>query len=154
MRILPITILLFAMSQGCMPESENKTEEVEQSSYKAETQLTYKNPALMGGSDFLNLFKRLQINQQYRTMMIFTSNATKKKFGENNILEFYEKNLQLGFDVKLKSVRYNPDSTTCRLNYQATIYATKETRTIECVIENDSAKISLKNLKTIFFNMK
>lgn len=143
------------MLASCQQKTETKSDKKEEIIYGALTnQLTYKNPALMCGSDFLNLFKRLQLNQQYQTMMFFTSRITKEKFGEKSILEFYEKSLQLGFDVKIKSVRYNQDSTMCRLNYQATLFATKEIRTIMCVIENDTVKISLDNLQSIFTNVK
>jgi hypothetical protein len=154
MRIIPITILLFVMLPSCKSGVDNKTTTNEEFVYKVETELNYKNPAVMAGSDFLNIFKRLLVNQDYHSMLLFTSNETKEKFGEKTILEFYERRPQLGFEIKLKSVKYNQDSTTCTLNYQASIFSTTQIKTIKCVVENDTAKISLENVQTIFVNVK
>jgi hypothetical protein len=151
MKKLLIGSSLLMMFDCCHHEMKIKSDEKEQiNSIEISSQLNFKNPAYMAGSDFLNLFKRFLINQDYKDMLLFTANETKRKFGEKSILEFYENNLRLGFDVKLKSVRFNKDSTMCQLNYEANIYATKEIKTIECLIESDSVKISLKNLQTIF----
>ena len=148
--LILISILLL---QGCGPIGKNKTEEVMQiiTDTSQETlPVSLKNPALMNGSDFLNIFKRFYVNQNYNSMYLFTSDESKIKFGEKNILKFYKQELNLGFTVKLKSLQYKQDSTICMLSYEADIYATKQIKIITCRIENDSAKILLTNLQSIF----
>ena len=138
---------------GCGHETENKIEKEEHVTIDLlprQPTESLSNPAFMKGSDFLNVFKRFYINQDFSSMLIFTSEKSKKRFGEKYILEFYKQKLELGFDVKLKSIKFNPGDSTCILNYQANIFATKQTKAIECIIENDTVKIYLDNLRTIF----
>ena len=133
-------------------EENNPTETINAS---AEQKLSFRNPTMMGGSsssNLLSLFRRFYINQDIQSMLSFTSNESKSRFGERRILEFYKSTNLLGPDIKLKSIKYSVDSMHCTLNYEVIMFATKNIRTINCSIENDTAKISLCNLKSIFCN--
>lgn len=150
--LIVISILL---QQACTCNTENKPKQMEQvisdSSQKSLSR-EWMNPALIYGSDFLNVFKRYYINQDYKSMMCLTSKETIRKFGAKNILEFYQKGVKLGYSVKLKSLNYNSDSTSCVLNYESDIFASKQIKSIHCMVENDSVKISVENLQSIFVN--
>ena len=156
-KILLIAILCSALlvNKCSQPQIENQNKEKKLDATtisSGEQTLSYRNPALMAGTDLLTLFRRLYINQNYASMLKFTSHRSILQFGESSIMEFYKSPNLLGADVKLKSIKYESDSLKCSMNYEVIFFATKNIRMIKCLIENDTAKFSLCDLKTVFCN--
>lgn len=106
-------------------------------------QKPYSNPILIYGSSFGNFFKALYRTGDFNTMMKFTSSQSIKKFGYDNILEYY-KDVDFGYDMTLTSRTYQKGVYT--LNYNASILGTKKVVRLNVVIENDSAKLVLDNI--------
>lgn len=79
-----------------------------------------KNPALISGSTFGNIFQQYYKLGDYNSLLKLTSDSSIKKFGKANILEFY-KRMQFGYSLKLKS--WNRFGNIYQLNYQAKITA-------------------------------
>lgn len=111
----------------------------------AEDNKPYHNPALIYGSSFGNMFQAFYKLGAFGNMLKFTSAGTIKKFGQDKILKFYSE-MDFGYKMQLKSMSGGL-ADTMNLNYEANINATKKILRMRIVIENDSAKIVLKNLK-------
>jgi hypothetical protein len=109
----------------------------------------YINPVLIYGSSFGNYFQALYKVGKFEDMIAFTSSRSIEKFGRDKVLSFY-KSMDFAYKIKLKSmnVAETPVDATV-LNYEAGIMATKNMLRMEVVIENDSCKILLKNLKSL-----
>lgn len=123
--VLTIFILLFVPSLG------------------QTVQKPYSNPILIYGSSFGNFFKALYRKGDFNTMMKFTSSQSIKKFGYQNILEYYQ-GVDFGYDMKLCSRTYQNGVYT--LNYNATILGTQKIVRLNVVVENDSCKLVLNNI--------
>jgi hypothetical protein len=109
----------------------------------------FSNPVLIYGSDFGNYFQSMFERGKYDEMLAFTSSESIELYGEDAILDYYENEMQFGYELgKVKSKNVEGGVTT--LNYKANIDATKVVIKIDVVIENDSCKIVLpKDLKII-----
>jgi len=97
---------------------------------------------------FGNYFQILWKTGKFDDMLKITSSQSIKKFGKEKILEFY-KNMYFGYFIKLKSTNNNADNKMTTLNYETKIYATGDMVRINVIVENDTAKIILKDLKSI-----
>jgi hypothetical protein len=156
--ILPILFTILLLCNCSRTPIENQKEESKSDTVNIDTlteKLSFRNPALMAGSsnsDLISLLRRYYINQDFQSMIAFTSSESIDHFGESHILEFYKSTNLLGFTIKLKSIKYSLDSLNCNINYESYIFATKQIKTVECVIENDTAKLKLCSLKSIFCN--
>lgn len=106
----------------------------------------FSNPVLIYGSSFGNYFQALYKIGQFDQMMKFTSSESINKFGRDKILEFYKK-MDFAYFIKLKSKNDNEGFVT--LNYEAGIMATRSMVRIDVVLENDTCKILLKDLKSL-----
>lgn len=106
----------------------------------------FANPVFMYGSSFGNYFQILYKTGKFEEMLKLTSSESIKKFGKNKILNFY-KNMDFAYTIKLKSLNKEGDLTT--LNYEGQVVATKKMLRINVIIENDTAKIVLKNLNSL-----
>jgi hypothetical protein len=155
--IFPTVIIcsILLLTDCKQPMVETRTEEIkvvapydEGLNYK----LSFRNPAVMAGSDLLLILRRFYVNQDYRSMLLFTSRESINQFGERSILKLYRSANLLGPDLKLVSLKYAPDSLQCSLKYSVIVFSTKNILTVNCMIENDTAKISLCNLKSVFCN--
>lgn len=93
------------------------------------------------GSDFGQYFQTLYRLGQFDEMINFTSQKSINKFGTDRILEFYENELDFGYEIKLNSQNTTGAITT--LNYDADIFATNKVVRLNVVIENDTCKLVL-----------
>jgi len=109
----------------------------------------YINPALIYGSSFGNFFQALYKIGKFEDMLHFTSSGSINKFGRDKVLNFY-KTMDFAYKIKLKSMNAGatPIEATV-LNYEAGIMATKNMLRMDVVVENDSCKIVLKDLKSL-----
>ncbi len=117
--------------------------------YNSSTQQTdrpFSNPILIYGSSFGNFFQTLYKQGKFNDMILFTSKNSIEKYGIKNILEAYEK-MEFGYNIKLKSSNSNPNKTIT-LNYETEIMATKGIMRMNVVIENDTVKVLLNNIKS------
>jgi len=105
----------------------------------------FSNPVLIYGTSFGDFFQMLYKQGKFNEMLKFTSSGTISKFGSEEIVDMY-KNMAFAYDMRLKSTT---GSDTIFLNYEAGIYATKHMVRIPVVIENDTTKIVLYDLKDL-----
>jgi hypothetical protein len=96
------------------------------------------NPALMMGSDLGTIFKTYYKIGDFKKMVQYTSKATIEKYGSDSLEKIYRK-LNLGFDMKLKSI--TTEEETKILHYECQTFATKSIRRMHVIIENDTARI-------------
>jgi hypothetical protein len=95
----------------------------------------------MGGSNFGDFFQTLYIQNEYETMLAFTSKGSVDLYGKEVILEHY-KNMKFGYKLgNLKKTKEENGLHT--LIFISEINAT-DVKTHMCVvIENDSCKVVL-----------
>lgn len=150
MKNLSILILITLFLTSCKQE-ETKVVKISNDSDIQVSKMTkqleekpFSNPVFMYGSSFGNLFQMMYKTGSFNDMIKFTSSGSVNKFGKNKILEFY-KNMDFAYKIKLKSQNINGDTTI--LNYECGIMATTKMLRIPAVIENDTVKIVLSDLK-------
>jgi hypothetical protein len=155
MKIVRFILILAvtAVMASCSQENSGKTEvlDVKNDAVKApektaELERPFSNPVLMHGSSFGNYFQALYKVGRFEEMLKFTSSESIKRFGKDKILEFY-KNMDFAYNIVLKSKTVNDSVAT--LNYEAGIMATRHMLRIDVVLENDTCKILLKDLKSL-----
>lgn len=112
-------------------------------------QLSYNNPCLFAGSNLPSVYQRLWINGDYTTMLKFTSNESRSKFGDSKLLDYFQR-MDFGYKLKLKSRNFEEDGAQT-LNCEALINATKKIVRFKCKVENDTAKIIITNLSKTQF---
>lgn len=106
----------------------------------------YINPVLIYGSSFGNFFQALYKIGKFEDMIKFTSSQSIEKFGQSKVLDFYKK-MDFAYNIKLKSKSEDAGVTT--LNYEAGIMATNNMLRMDVVVENDSCKIVLRDIKSL-----
>lgn len=109
-------------------------------------ELLFNNPAMFGGCSFGNYFQKLYKTGQFDEMMKYTSSESIKKFGKDKILTFY-KSMDFGYKIDLKS--QIKDGNTIILNYESEKYATKMMMRMNVIVEKDTCRILLRDLKGI-----
>ena len=111
---------------------------------------SFENPALMAGTDLLSLFRRYYYNQEYNLMLAFTSRNSIKRYGKNEILKFYKSPCLFGPELKLRSIKYDSAHVECTMNYEQIYFGTLKVMPVKCSIENDSAKLVICDLTSIY----
>jgi hypothetical protein len=114
-----------------------------------EVKLDFSNPSFFAGSTLPNVYQRLWINGDYSTMLKFTSNQSRSKFGDSALLEYFQM-MDFGYTLKLKSRNFQKDGTQT-LNCESQINATKKIVRFKCKVENDTAKMIIVNLNKMQF---
>jgi len=105
------------------------------------------NPTMFGGGSggfgvfFISMIKV----QQYELLLKFTAKGTLKRYGEKRILELYQE-IRVAYKLKQVSVSRNGDTAT--VNYTVSEYATRKIKTFILVVEQDSVKLVIKDMKT------
>jgi len=103
----------------------------------------FANPTLIYGSDFGNFFKTMYVQQNYDTLLYYTSKKSIKKFGKENLLKYY-KDIDFAYVMKLKSKTVHNDTIT--LSYVAMINATQRIVKLDVVVENDTCRLLVDNI--------
>ena len=153
--VLALSAVLTSCSQVEVPETgpviNKEWLEVNMPPVNIETALEkpYSNPVLIYGSSFGEYFQVLYKTGKFEDMLAFTSSASIEKFGQDKVLNFY-KTMDFAYDIKLKSINAaeTPVGVTT-LNYIAGIMATRSMLRMGVVVENDSCKIVLEDLKSL-----
>lgn len=110
------------------------------------TDKPFSNPSFMMGTNFGQFFQTLYRYGKYDEMIKFTSSESIKKYGKKAILEYYE-NCDFGYNIKIKG--RSEEGNYIILSYNANVMATNKVVRMKTVVENDSAKIVLDNLKIV-----
>lgn len=129
--IIIISLIIFSVS-------ESKSQ-IETGSDKP-----YSNPSFMMGTNFGQFFQTLYRLGNYEEMLKFTSSESIKKYGSDRILDYYS---ECDFGYQMKIVNKVPQGNYYILSYKATVMATTKIVRIKTIVENDTAKIVLDNLK-------
>lgn len=108
--------------------------------------IDYSNPAFMAGSDFLSFFKALRKIGNMDELISFTSSKTIDDFGVEKLKSFYKNSFTNMSKSKLKGMTSVNDSIKL-LHYTNSEFATKKAFDIKVIIENDTTKIILDDLK-------
>ena len=106
------------------------------------------NPIMLsatGGADIGRLFNAYYRTGQVEKMITLLDSKTKQKFSKNELCQLLV-NLQFGYDMKLSGA--SKDSSIQKLNYICNISQTKVVRQLHVEIENDTARIIPKDLKS------
>jgi len=106
------------------------------------------NPGLFAGSTFGEYFQRLYINGDFNQMLAFTSSRTRKEFGDKHLLAYYRQ-VDFGYSLKLKSKTI--DNGIIYLNYLTTINATSRVVRMPVVVERDTVRIYLNEIRHRIF---
>lgn len=102
------------------------------------------SPCMFAGTDFGRFFQRLHINQDYNLMLTFTSQKSRDKFGDEELLEYYQK-INFAFPLKLKSKLTQGD--TIWLNYITSIQATQRVVVMPVVVEQDTVRVLILSIQ-------
>jgi hypothetical protein len=104
----------------------------------------YANPANVFGSNFGDFFISMLGNQHYDMALKFTSKESIKKFGVKAVQESY-----LGYDYnyKLKVKSIVKVNEVYVVKFATNEFATGKFKEMRVVVENDSCKIVLQDLK-------
>jgi len=153
MKNLIIVLVLVAFTSCSNKEVENKESLIISDAKSEMNEMPtieknedFSNPVLIFGSSFGNYFQTLYKLGKYDKMLIFTSSKSIEKFGKEEILSFYRK-MDFAYTIKLKSK--TEDVGIIVLNYEAGIMATKHMLRMSVVVENDTCKILLDNIKKL-----
>lgn len=124
-----------------------KLDPVEDTSTNEEI-LPLNNPVFMYGSSFGNYFQAFYKIGDFNGLMKFTCKESIDEFGYNNIYQAYKK-MQFGYTIKFKSL--NPvGEDRWIMNYECMQFATKTMLRMMVKLENDTVKLVLKDLHSVF----
>lgn len=107
-------------------------------------QKPFSNPAFMLGTDLGRHLQTLYKLNRIDDMVAFTSSETIGKYGIRKVRSYYE-GCGLGYDIKLASM--TSDGKYKTLTYNAKINATNNVLRMKAVVENDTAKVVLDDLR-------
>ena len=152
MKTLKLISTLFLLTFIISCSSKNNIKDSEFQSMKKDTTVievdesivSMKDPAIFGGSDFGNFFKMLRTTGNFKEMLKYTSQESLNKFGEKNVLKFYQK---INFCYNIKLVSKTKENNIIYLNYKTDVYGTKKNMSMPITIENYTFRIVLINLK-------
>lgn len=136
-----VAVLMVACNNPTEPVNADDTAPVMTNKVKSGE---FSNPLLIYGSSFGSFFQALYKQGKFEDMLKFTSAGTIDKFGRERILALYKK-MDFAYGIGLGSKSTVGD--TIILNYEAGIMATSNMVRIKVVVENDSSKIVLDNLR-------
>lgn len=135
-----IIIALVAFTSSCVNKEYKQVDVTNKTvidSITNESKLN--NPVLMNGSSFANYFQALYKLGRFEDMLIFTSKELITEYGKERILESYKK-MNFAYDIKLKSMQNNNDSTYT-LTYSGIQFATNKIIRMQVINENDTVKL-------------
>ena len=119
--------------------------EVKGQNVDAQLEFDMSNPGMFAGTDFGRFFQRLYVNQQYDLMLTFTSHRSRQKYGDKELLEYYQK-MDFAYPLELKSKVIEGD--TIWLNYMTNIQATRRVVKMPVSVEGDTVRIIIRQIQT------
>ena len=107
----------------------------------------FANPVLIYGTSFGEYFQILYKQNRFDEMIRLTSKQTIQKFGEQSLRNFYETKFRFDYQLGKVSAKTSSGDTVKLIYANASILGTNRKVTLPIVIENDTAKLVLTNLK-------
>lgn len=104
----------------------------------------YANPANVLGSNFGDFFISMLRTQNYDMALKFTSKSTLQKNGVKKVLEAYT---SYDYNFKLKATSVAKVFDMYIIKFTTNEFATGKFKEIRVIVENDSCKIVLQDLK-------
>ena len=150
MRIFAVFIMFCVSScqtQLDKPSKNNSQSVNTQSVHRNEKNKGMSNPMMLseaGGADIGRLFNAYYRTGQQQKMLVLLDSMTKKTYSNEELLKLLSK-LDFGYDMKLSGASQKENSFV--LTYSCQIAQTKVVKQLKVVIENDTARISPKNLR-------
>lgn len=137
------SLFLFSCKENSVQKEKKISENNDLTEKNPEIKLN--NPAIFMGSTFGEFFQILHKTGNYSGMLIYTSNKTKKRFNNTELIEFFQ-NMQFSYPLKLKAINEQNDYQT--LLYNTTIDATEKTIQFNVIVENDTCRVLFEKLDT------
>lgn len=111
----------------------------------------FSNPVLINGSSIGELTQQLYKQGNWPELIKFISDSSIQEFGEENIISSFQRT-DFGYEIQLKSMSVFGEGQYL-LNYHTWKFGTKGILRMGIVIENDTAKIVIKQINpTIQFD--
>lgn len=126
------------VSESIMQKSDSTTESVETS---------FSNPALIFGTSIGELVQQLYKQGRWPELIKFISSTSIQEFGEENIISSFQRS-DFGYEIKLKSMSIIGKGHYL-MNYQTLKFGTLGVLRMNVIIENDTAKIVIKQIYPI-----
>ncbi len=114
----------------------------------------YANPRFIFGKPFIENFQTMYNRAQFDMMVQFTSSMTLKRFGEANVRDYYENYIKFSYPLEFRKVSVSPDGIYNFYYFVKTDYTEKRAVTFHIIIENDTSKIVLDNLRFNFVDLR
>jgi hypothetical protein len=152
------TFLSFGMSIVLVSCSTSERENVfsESSIQKLDStteldETNFSNPVLINGSSIGEVAQQLYKQGNWPELIKFISDSSIQEFGEENIISSFQRT-DFGYEIQLKSMSIFGEGQYL-LNYHTWKFGTKGILRMGIVIENDTAKIVIKQINpTIQFD--
>ncbi len=148
MKLYLLFIFLAAGLQGC---SGNKDKQEHHKLFEdilpivsEEEYSSFDNPALIYGNSIGELVQQFYKQGRWSELIKFISRSSIEEFGEENIIQSFQRS-NFGYVIKLKSMSMYREGRYY-LNYQTLKYGTIGVLRMEVRVENDTAKIVLKQI--------
>lgn len=142
--ILFIAVLFFTFGCQQIPSDEAENNDVA-TEKKFASDKPFSNPAIIQGSSFGHFFQSLLRTGQYAIMLRFTSRSTRNKLGDERLIDYYQKEMQFGYELgKLKTVIGH--DTLLLIYPEAQLQATRMIVKLKVLIEQDTSKLLLERL--------
>jgi hypothetical protein len=147
MKLYLLFIFLAAGLQGC---SGNRNKQEYHKLFEdipmvsEEEYSSFDNPALIYGTSIGEIVQQFYKQGQWSELIKFISSSSIKEFGEENIIQSFQRS-DFGYKIKLKSMSIYGEGRYY-LNYQTLKYGTIGVLRMEVLVENDTAKIVLKQI--------
>ena len=155
-RILALLILFCIIScqtQQEKPVKANKESNTSKKEAIIKNEKGMANPLMLsdaGGADLGRLFNAYYRTGQMDKMISLLDSTTKQKFSKKELCELLV-NLEFGYDMKLRGA--SVESSIQKLNYICIISQTKVVKQLRVSVQNDTARIIPKDLKSgLIFN--
>jgi len=112
---------------------------------------SFSNPALIYGTSVGELVQQLYKQGRWQELLNFISSRSIEEFGEENIIRSFQ-GTDFGYVIMLKSMSIYGEGHYL-LNYQTTKFGTTGVLRMNIIVENDTAKIVIKQINpTIQFD--
>lgn len=109
-----------------------------------DTDIDWSNPSFIAGSNLPEIFQRFYINGDYQSMLKLTSSESRKRFGDINLLAYYQE-MEFSYTFKVKNRVYQTDSSQI-LFAVGDLNATKVQLKFICTIEKGKSKMFINSI--------
>jgi hypothetical protein len=109
-----------------------------------DSNIDWSNPSLIAGSNLPAIFQRYYLIGDYNSMIELTSSKSRLKFGDANLINYYQK-MDFGYHFKLKNRIINSDGSQS-LYAEGIIGATRKRVKFQCVVEGGKSRMAISSI--------